>query len=203
MTIENQDRRENHSIKSPTQQSPLTGGEWFLKTLQANGVQYIFGTSGRGMNDIQDAMTVIKPPIWIQGLHEFATVAAATGYALASEQPGVALIDRVVGTANALGAFYVAYENHAPVVIFASHNLPTLSSGSLQDGRPMTASHYHSWQSILTTPWTKWRYYLDKEDFRFGSDLLCTSCTLCSVLKSFERCDKRTYYGIGTELSNS
>jgi len=162
--MENQDRHENHPIKSPTQQHPNTGGEWFMKMLQANGVQYIFGTSGRGMVDIQDAMTEIKPPVWIQGLHEFASVAAATGYALASEQPGVALIDRVVGTANALGAFYVAYENHAPVVVFASQNLPTLSSGSLPDGRPQIASHYHSMQGILTTPWTKWRYELSNPE---------------------------------------
>ena len=138
--MESNEQHAHPSSTSTPQPRLPTGGEWFLTMLQANGVQYIFGTSGRGMNDSQDAMTAIKPPIWIQGLHEFTSVAAATGYALAAEQPGVALIDRVVGTTNALGAFYVAYENHAPVVVFASHNLPSLSAGSLSDGRAMTAS---------------------------------------------------------------
>jgi len=161
----NQGSQEDYPAdRSSTEHHPLTGGEWFLRILQANGVEYIFGTTGRGMTDIQDAMTLVKPPIWIQGLHEFATIAAGTGYALGSEKPAICLIDRVVGTINALGAFYVAYENYAPVVVFASQNLPTLSSGSLSDGRPMTASHYHSWQSIFTTPWTKWRYELSNPE---------------------------------------
>ena len=109
------------------------------------------------MPDIQDAMTDVKPPIWIQGLHEFTSVCAATGYALAAEETSVCLIDRIVGTSNALGAFYAAYENYAPVVIFASQNLPGLASGHLPDGRPHDALHYNSWQSIFPAPWTKWR----------------------------------------------
>ncbi len=150
----------------PTQTSPRdtvarTGGEWFLKTLQALSVDYVFGTTGGAMPDIQDAMTAVKPPLWIQSLHEFPTVVAAMGYALASDRPGICLIDRIVGTTNALGAFYAAYENFAPIVIFASQNLPTLTSGHAADGAPRrTAAHYHSWQSILTTPWTKWRHEL-------------------------------------------
>lgn len=141
-----------------------TGGEWFLKVLQGLGVKYIFGTTGGGMPDIQDAMTDVKPPIWIQGLHEFNSLCAAVGYALASEEASVCLIDRIVGTANALGALYAAYENYAPVVVFASQNQPGLSSGHLSNGRPRNAAHYHSWQSMFPTPWTKWRYELSNLD---------------------------------------
>jgi thiamine pyrophosphate-dependent acetolactate synthase large subunit-like protein len=125
--------------------------------LQDLGVKYIFGTTGRGMPDVQDALTDVRPPIWIQGLHEFSSVCAAIGYAMASETPSVCLIDRIVGTSNALGAFYAAYEGYAPVLIFASQNLPGLAAGHLPDGRPLSASHYNSWQSIFPTPWTKWR----------------------------------------------
>jgi acetolactate synthase-1/2/3 large subunit len=146
---------------SPRESAARTGGEWFLKTLQALGVEYVFGTTGGAMPDIQDAMTAVKPPIWIQSLHEFPTVVAAIGYALASERPGICLIDRIVGTTNALGGFYAAYENYAPITIFASQNLPALTSGHAADGSPRrNAAHYHSWQSILTTPWTKWRHEL-------------------------------------------
>ena len=146
------------------EQRARTGGEWFLRLLQNLGVRYIFGTTGGGMPDIQDAMTDVKPPVWIQGLHEFPSLCAATGYALASEENSVCLIDRAVGTSNALGAFYVAYECYAPVVIFASRNLPGLASGHLPDGRPHDAMHYNNWQSIFPTPWTKWRCELDNLD---------------------------------------
>lgn len=146
------------------EQRARTGGEWFLRILQNLGVKYVFGTTGGGMPDIQDAMTDVKPPIWIQGLHEFTSVCAAAGYALASQETAVCLIDRIVGTSNALGAFFAAYENYAPVVIFASQNLPGLASGHLPDGRPRNALHYTSWQSIFPTPWTKWRCELANLD---------------------------------------
>lgn len=141
-----------------------TGGEWFLKILQSMDVKYIFGTTGGGMPDIQDAMTAVKPPIWIQSLHEFPAISAAMGYALGTEGAAVCLIDRTVGTINAMGGFYAAYENFAPVVIFASRNLPAIASGYLADGRPRYAVHYHSWQAIFTEPWTKWRHELARLD---------------------------------------
>jgi len=160
--------KHDRELKWPETQGPeqwaRTGGEWFLRLLQTLGVKYIFGTTGGGMPDIQDAMTDVKPPIWIQGLHEFASLCAATGYALASEEASVCLIDRIVGTSNALGGFYVAYENYAPVIVFASQNQPGLASGHLPDGRLRNAVHYHSWQSILPTPWTKWRHELSNLD---------------------------------------
>ncbi|MCW4037295.1 MAG: thiamine pyrophosphate-binding protein [Candidatus Bathyarchaeota archaeon] len=164
---------------SPRESTIRTGGEWFLKTLQALGVEYVFGTTGGAMPDIQDAMTEVKPPIWIQSLHEFPTVVAAMGYALASERPGICLIDRIVGTANAMGAFYAAYENYAPIVIFASQNLPALTSGHASDGSPRRhGAHYHSWQSILTTPWTKWRYELSNPDMLASSVLKAVSVAM-------------------------
>ncbi len=96
----------------------------------------MFGTTGAGMPDIQDAMVVEKPPKWIQGLHEFTTVSAAAGYALASGREGVALIDRVVGTQNAIGAMFCAYMNSSPTVIFASANVPGVP---IQTGAPESA----------------------------------------------------------------
>ncbi|MEM0321605.1 MAG: thiamine pyrophosphate-binding protein [Thermoprotei archaeon] len=128
-----------------------TGGHWFAELLRRSGVQFVFGTTGAGMPDIQDAMVVVKPPKWVQGLHEFVSVSAAMGYALASGKPGVALIDRVVGTQNAVGAFYAAYMNMAPVVVFASANIPgvQIPTGGLE-------YHYSSYQTLIVSPWVKW-----------------------------------------------
>ena len=128
-----------------------TGGHLFVKILQEKGIEFVFGTTGAGMPDIQDAMVIEKPPKWIQGLHEFPTVSAAAGYGLASEHYGVALIDRVVGTQNALGAFYAAYLNSAPLVVFASSNVPGVSipTGEVE-------YHYSNDQAMFVRPWLKW-----------------------------------------------
>ena len=128
-----------------------TGGEWFMRILEANGFQFLFGTTGGGMPDIQDAMTVVKPPKWIQGLHEFPTVCAAVGYALAGERTAICLIDRTVGSMNCLGGVYMGFECFAPVVIFGSRNYPgvQVASGSLQ-------YHYHTTQTAFMREWCKW-----------------------------------------------
>ncbi len=128
-----------------------TGGHWFVQLLRYRGVDFVFGTTGAGMPDIQDAMVVVKPPKWIQGLHEFVSVSAAMGYALASGRPGVALIDRVVGTQNAVGALYASSLSFAPVVVFASENVPgvPIPTGELE-------YHYHSGMLGLANTWVKW-----------------------------------------------
>jgi acetolactate synthase-1/2/3 large subunit len=128
-----------------------TGGHWFTLLLKDLGVQFVFGTTGAGMPDIQDAMVVVKPPKWIQGLHEFVSVSAAVGYSLASGSVGVALIDRVVGTQNALGALYAASQTFAPVVVFASENVPGVP---IPTGEP--EYHYHSGMLGLASTWAKW-----------------------------------------------
>lgn len=133
------------------QEEIKTGGQLFVELLQQEGCPFIFGTTGAGMAEIQDAMVVVKPPKWIQGLHEFPTVNAATGYALASEKPGIALIDRNVGTQNAAGAFYCAYMNEAPVVVFASKNVAGVP---IPDGQ--IEYHYMNFEGNMIAPWLKW-----------------------------------------------
>ncbi len=141
------------SEKSKSSKAPSvrTGGELFLCLLQQEGVQFVFGTTGAGMAEIQDAMVVVKPPKWIMGLHEFPTVNAAAGYALANEGLGVALIDRNVGTSNAAGAFYCAYMNEAPIAIFASKNVAgvPVPTGQIE-------YHYLNYEGNLISPWIKW-----------------------------------------------
>ena len=128
-----------------------TGGHLFVELLKNKGVQFVFGTTGAGMPDIQDAMVVVKPPKWIQDLHEFVSVSAAIGYSLASEKVGVALIDRIVGTLNCAGAFYAAFLSSAPIVVFASSNIAGIP---IPNGLP--EYHYHSDPAYPIRPWIKW-----------------------------------------------
>jgi acetolactate synthase I/II/III large subunit len=147
-----------HEQKS-TELDVKTGGQWFVRLLQIKGVEFVFGTTGAGMPDIQDAMVIEKPPKWIQGLHEFTTVSAAMGYALASGREGVALIDRVVGTQNAIGAFFGAYMNSAPLVVFVSANVPGVP---IQTGAPEL--HYSFYQNVMVLPWVKWSSQVNSLD---------------------------------------
>ncbi|MCW4030457.1 MAG: thiamine pyrophosphate-binding protein [Candidatus Bathyarchaeota archaeon] len=128
-----------------------TGGELFMRILQEDEVPFVFGTTGAGMAEIQDAMVMVKPPKWIMGLHEFTTVNAAAGYALASESLGAALIDRNVGTQNAAGAFYCAYMNMAPIAVFASKNVAGVPVPTGQ-----VEYHYMNYEGTLVEPWIKW-----------------------------------------------
>ena len=136
-----------HQEQAPTR----TGGELFMRLLKQHGIDFVFGTTGAGKAEIQDAMVVVKPPKWIQGLHEFPSVCAAVGYALASERLGVALIDRNVGTLNAAGAFYCAYMNMAPIVVFASKNVAGVP---VPDGQ--IEYHYMNYESSVVAPFLKW-----------------------------------------------
>ncbi|MBI3024007.1 MAG: hypothetical protein HYY68_09850 [Thaumarchaeota archaeon] len=150
-TLMNRKISRNRKLRDDGAVRVKTGGQWLIKLLQKKDVQFVFGTTGAGMPDIQDAMVVEKPPKWIQGLHEFVSISAAAGYALASGREGVALIDRIVGTQNAVGAFYGAYMNCSPTVILASSNVP---------GVPMETGavelHFSSHQSLMVAPWVKW-----------------------------------------------
>ena len=136
-----------------------TGGQLFVELLQQLGVQFVFGTTGAGMAEIQDAMVIVKPPKWIQGLHEFTTLNAAAGYALASESIGIALVDRNVGTQNASGAFYCAYMNEAPVVVFASKNVAGVPVPTNQQ-----EYHYVNYEGMFVYPWIKWSAQLETID---------------------------------------
>ncbi len=64
---------------------------------------------------------------------------------------GMALIDRNVGTHNASGAFYCAYMNEAPIVVFASKNVAGVPYESNQ-----IEYHYVNYEGILVYPWIKW-----------------------------------------------
>jgi len=121
-----------------------------IKSLKLYGNNFIFGTTGAGMAEIQDAISVEKGIKWIQGLHEFTAVSSAEGYALAKNRTGIALVDRIVGTQNSIGALYSSYLNMAPLLVLASRDIP--GTHLLND----PTSHYSSKHLDIIEPWVKW-----------------------------------------------
>ncbi|MEM0140141.1 MAG: thiamine pyrophosphate-binding protein [Ferroplasma sp.] len=121
-----------------------------IKTLKLYGNNFIFGTTGAGMAEIQDAISTEKGIKWIQALHEFTAVSSAEGYALAKNRTSIALVDRIVGTQNAIGALYSSYLNMAPMLVLASRDIP--GTHLLND----PTSHYSSRHLDIIEPWVKW-----------------------------------------------
>jgi thiamine pyrophosphate-dependent acetolactate synthase large subunit-like protein len=121
-----------------------------IKSLKLYGNNFIFGTTGAGMAEIQDAISVEKGLKWIQALHEFTAVSSAEGYALAKNKTGIALVDRIVGTQNSIGALYSSYLNMAPLLVLASRDIP--GTHLLND----PTSHYSSKHLQVIEPWVKW-----------------------------------------------
>ncbi len=133
---------ENYEIK--------TLAQVLIKSLKLYGNNFIFGTTGAGMAEIQDAISVEKGIKWIQALHEFTAISSAEGYALAKNRTGIALVDRIVGTQNSIGALYSSYLNMAPLLVLASRDIP--GTHLLND----PTSHYSSKHLDIIEPWVKW-----------------------------------------------
>jgi thiamine pyrophosphate-dependent acetolactate synthase large subunit-like protein len=121
-----------------------------IKSLKLYGNNFIFGTTGAGMAEIQDAISVEKGIKWIQALHEFTAISSAEGYALAKNKTAIAMVDRIVGTQNSIGALYSSYLNMAPLLVLASRDIP--GTHLLND----PTSHYSSKHLQVIEPWVKW-----------------------------------------------
>lgn len=127
-----------------------TLAQLFIRTLKLYGNNFIFGTTGAGEAEIQDAISVEKGIKWIQALHEFTAISSAEGYALAKNKTGIALVDRIVGTQNSIGALYSSYLNMAPLLVLSSRDIA--GTHLLKD----PTSHYSSKHLQIIEPWVKW-----------------------------------------------
>jgi acetolactate synthase-1/2/3 large subunit len=101
----------------------MTGAEALVATLEAEGVEVVFGLPGVHNLAIWEALG--PSPIRLVGVrHEQAAAYAADGYARATGQPGVALVTTGPGAANTLGAVGEAFASRSPVVVIATE-VPT------------------------------------------------------------------------------
>jgi acetolactate synthase-1/2/3 large subunit len=103
--------------------STYTGGEIFVKCLEAEGVDLIFGYPGGAVIDLYHELdqSSIRH---ILVRHEQAAVHAADGYARASGKVGVALATSGPGATNTVTGIASAYMDSIPVVVFTGQ-VPT------------------------------------------------------------------------------
>ena len=111
---------------------PLTGSDLLVRSLQAEGVDTLFGIAGDHILHMLDVM-VDYPFRMIDTRHESAAVHAADSYARILRRPGVVL-STTPGHANAASGLANALHSEAPVVnIAGSADFPNLGRGAMQE----------------------------------------------------------------------
>ena len=102
----------------------ITGAEIFVRSLEAEGVEYIFGYPGGAVLHIYDALYTQDKVQHILVRHEQAATHAADGYARSNGKPGVVIVTSGPGATNAVTGIATAYMDSIPLVVFTGQ-VPT------------------------------------------------------------------------------
>jgi thiamine pyrophosphate-dependent acetolactate synthase large subunit-like protein len=126
-----------------------TGGELMVEQILETGAKYMFVSNGSGLGPLADAL-VSRPKLQlIQATHEGQVVAQASGYAMASGNPGFCMYSRV-GLPHSTSNMYNAMKDRTPIVVLSDH-ADTTAEG--------TDSHedIDDWMEAINQ-YTKWRW---------------------------------------------
>jgi acetolactate synthase I/II/III large subunit len=93
-----------------------TGAEKLIESLEAEGVEYIFGLSGGAAIPIFDAL-VDSPIQLILTRHEQGAAHMADGYARATGRPGVVLVTSGPGATNTVTGLLTAHMDSVPMIV--------------------------------------------------------------------------------------
>ena len=102
----------------------LTGAAIFVRSLQDEGVEYIFGYPGGAVLHIYDALHGQDKVTHILTRHEQGASHAADGYARSTGKPGVVIVTSGPGATNAITGIATAYMDSIPLVVFTGQ-VPT------------------------------------------------------------------------------
>ncbi len=115
---------------SALSQTPIeiNGSDILVKSLQAEGVQFVWGYPGGAVLHIYDALYKQNTIEHVLVRQEQAAVHAADGYARATGEVGVALVTSGPGVTNAVTGIATAYMDSIPMVIITGQ-VPTHAIG--------------------------------------------------------------------------
>ena len=99
----------------------MTGGQAVVATLEAHGVDVVFGMPGVHNLALYDALCDAARIRHVVVRHEQGAAFAADGYARATGRPGVVITTAGPGATNTLTAIGEAWSDSSPVVLIASH----------------------------------------------------------------------------------
>jgi benzoylformate decarboxylase len=97
----------------------MRGGQVFMESLVAHGVECIFGNPGTTENSLLDRLIDYPQIEYYVALHEGVAVGAANFYTQASGKTAVVNLHVAPGLGNAIGMMYAALKSNSPVVITA------------------------------------------------------------------------------------
>lgn len=125
----------------------LTGKEIFLESLQAHGVEYIFGNPGTTELPLLNSLKDYPDIRYILTLFEGVAVGAAHYHAQASGRTAVANLHVGPGLANGLGMLYNAHRGRTPLLLTAGQQDTRMRLRGPLLGHDMVS---------LAAPLTKW-----------------------------------------------
>ena len=96
----------------------FTGAEIFVKCLEAEGIELVFGYPGGAVLHIYDELHKQNEVSHILVRHEQGAVHAAEDFAKSSDKPGVVLVTSGPGATNSITGIADAYMDSVPIVIF-------------------------------------------------------------------------------------
>jgi len=117
-----------------TQPQELMGADILMRSLQAEGVQYLWGYPGGAVLYIYDALYRQNAVHHVLVRHEQAAVHAADGFARATGEVGVALVTSGPGLTNAVTGIATAYMDSIPLVVIAGQvPAPAIGQDAFQE----------------------------------------------------------------------
>ena len=121
---------------APAAEAPvLTGADIFVKSLEAEGVEFVFGHPGGAIIKIYDALARIQPSFeHILVRHEQAGTHAAEGYAKATGKVGTVLVTSGPGATNTVTGIADAMLDSVPIVVFTGQvSVPLIGGDAFQE----------------------------------------------------------------------
>ena len=104
----------------------LTGAEIVVKSLNEEGVEYVFGYPGGAALHIYDAFHRQDEVEHILVRHEQGATHAADGFARATGKPGVVMVTSGPGITNAITGIATAYMDSIPMVVLSGQVMTPL-----------------------------------------------------------------------------
>ncbi len=156
--------------KTPKQGKTMTGAEAIIASLEAEGVDLVFGYPGGQAIKIYDAIYDSTQLHHILARHEQGAVHEADGYARATGNPGVVIVTSGPGATNTVTGIATAYMDSVPLVVI---------TGQVPTGVIGTDSFQESDIVGITMPVVKHSFLLQSAEeltrtFREAFHIACT-----------------------------
>ena len=102
----------------------MDGGQAIIRSLEAQGVEYIFGYSGGSVIPIFDALITTKTSInFVLVRHEQGAAHMADGYARATGKPAVVLVTSGPGATNIITGIMTAHMDSIPMICLTGQSV--------------------------------------------------------------------------------